>query len=39
VPPKIKRGMWTNEVLEEAMDVIENGAHSIRRPTSHGTSQ
>ncbi len=23
--------MWTNEVLEEAMDVIEKGTHSIRK--------
>jgi hypothetical protein len=31
VLPKIRRGMWTNEVLEEAMDVIEKGTHSIRK--------
>jgi hypothetical protein len=23
--------MWTNEALEEAMDVIKRGTHSIRR--------
>jgi hypothetical protein len=31
VPPKVKRSVWTNELLEEAMDVIERGTHSIRR--------
>jgi hypothetical protein len=31
VPPKIKRGMWTSEMLEEAMDVIERRTHSIRK--------
>jgi hypothetical protein len=31
MPPKIRRGMWTNEALEEAMDVIVRGTHSIRR--------
>jgi hypothetical protein len=28
---KTKRGMWTNEALEEAMDAIERGTHSIRK--------
>jgi hypothetical protein len=31
VPPKIRKGMWTNEALEEEMGVIERKIHSIRR--------
>jgi len=31
VPPKIRKGMWTNETLKEEMDVIERKKHSIRR--------
>jgi hypothetical protein len=31
VPPKTRKGMWTNEALEKAMDVIERKTHSIRR--------
>jgi hypothetical protein len=39
VPSITIRGMWTNEALEIAMDVVERETHSLRRPTSHGTSQ
>jgi len=31
MPPKTRRGMWTNEALEEAMDVIERRTYSIKR--------
>jgi hypothetical protein len=31
VPPKTKRGMWTNEALEAVMDVVEKGTHSLKR--------
>jgi hypothetical protein len=31
VLPKIERGMWINEMLEIAMDVVERWAHSLRR--------
>jgi hypothetical protein len=30
VPPKIKKGMWINEALKEAMDVIQRRTNSIR---------
>jgi hypothetical protein len=26
-----KRGMWTNEALKVAMDVVKRGAHSLRK--------
>jgi hypothetical protein len=29
--PKTIKGMWTNETLEETMDVIEKWTHSVRR--------
>jgi hypothetical protein len=28
-----------DEALEIAMDATERGTHSLKRPTSHGTSQ
>jgi hypothetical protein len=28
---KTKRGMWTNEVLKAAMDVIKRRTHSLRK--------
>jgi hypothetical protein len=28
---KIKKGIWTNEVLEETMDVIERRTRSVRK--------
>jgi hypothetical protein len=31
MPPKIKKGMWINEAVVEAMDDIERGTHTIRR--------
>jgi hypothetical protein len=31
MPSKLRRGMWTNEALEEAMDAIERRTHAIRR--------
>jgi hypothetical protein len=31
VPPKTIRGMWTDEMLEVAMDVVERGTHSLRK--------
>jgi hypothetical protein len=33
--PLITRGNWTNEALEEAMDVIENGTTSLRKASKH----
>jgi hypothetical protein len=29
--PLIIKGKWTNEALEEAMDVIENGTTSLKK--------
>jgi hypothetical protein len=29
--PLITRGKWTNEQLEDAMDVVENGTISLRK--------
>jgi transposase-like protein len=29
--PKIRKDIWTNEALEETMDVIERRTHSIWR--------
>ncbi len=34
-----RRSMWMDEALEIAMDATERGTHSLKRPTSHGTSQ
>jgi len=31
----ITRGKWTNEALEKAMDVIENGTTSLRKASKH----
>jgi hypothetical protein len=31
VPPRTRKGIWTNESLKETMDVIERRTHSIRR--------
>jgi hypothetical protein len=31
MPSKTKRGMWTNEMLEATMDVVERGACSLKR--------
>jgi hypothetical protein len=39
VHSKTKRGLWIDEALEVAMDVIERGTHSLGGPKSHGTSQ
>ncbi len=33
--PLITRGKWTNEALEEAMDVIENGKISLKKASRH----
>jgi hypothetical protein len=35
MPPKTKRGMWTNEMLEITKDVIERGTHSVSSITHH----
>jgi len=31
----IKKGKWTNEALEEAMYVIENGTTSLKHASKH----
>jgi hypothetical protein len=31
MPPKTKRGMWTDEMPEVAMDLIKGGTHSLRK--------
>jgi len=31
MPLTTKRGMWTNEALKVAMDVVKRGAHSLRK--------
>jgi hypothetical protein len=31
----IERGKWTDETLEEAMDVIESGKTSLRQVNRH----
>jgi len=33
--PLIIRSKWTNEALEEAMDVIENGTTLLRKASRH----
>jgi hypothetical protein len=31
----ITRGKWTNEILEEAMDAIENGTTLLKKASMH----
>ncbi len=33
--PLITRSKWTNEALEEAMDIIENGTTLLRKASKH----
>jgi hypothetical protein len=33
--PLIIRGKWTNETLEEAIDVVENGITSLKKVKRH----
>jgi hypothetical protein len=33
--PLITRGKWTNESVEETMDVIKNGTISLRKASRH----
>jgi hypothetical protein len=39
MPSTTKKGMWMDETLEIAMDVVERGSHFEGGPTCHGTSQ
>jgi hypothetical protein len=29
------KGKWTNEALEDAMDVVENGTTSLKKVSKH----
>jgi hypothetical protein len=31
VPPKKEKGKWTDQSLEEVMEAIERGTHSLRK--------
>ncbi len=36
--PILVHSKWTNQQLEDAMDIMEKGQTSFRMPTSYGTS-